>query len=232
MQEHKSNGKPRQRPVPRPLRQAIEKYVSEAADTMDAVAAVRGLLHGLSPCTSQPVDYVRWVPIDMVEANNYNPNAVAGKEMQLLFISIDHDGYTQPIVTIWDAEKKKYVIVDGFHRYYVMWTYPEIKEKTGGLLPIVVIDKAINDRMASTVRHNRARGKHSINGMASMVFKMLENGWEDSAICNELGMEAEELLRLKHITGFSRLFENVEYRKAWVTKRQIKLAKDHGQPVL
>ena len=91
-----------------------------------------------------------------------------------------------------------------------------------GLLPIVVIDKEINDRMASTVRHNRARGKHSIAGMSSMVFSMLENGWTDAEICNELGMEPEELLRLKHLTGFSKLFANVEYKKAWETKAQIK----------
>jgi hypothetical protein len=89
------------------------------------------------------------------------------------------------------------------------------------MLPIVVINKDINDRMASTVRHNRARGKHSIAGMSSMVFKMLDNGWADEAICNELGMEPEELLKLKHITGFSKLFADTEYKKSWKTKRQI-----------
>jgi len=90
---------------------------------------------------------------------------------------------------------------------------------------MIFIDKPINDRMASTVRHNRARGKHSITGMASMVFSMLENGWQDEAICNELGLEPDELLRLKHVTGFSKLFENVEYRKSWETKNQIQLRK-------
>jgi hypothetical protein len=95
------------------------------------------------------------------------------------------------------------------------------------MLPIVVIDKSINNRMAATVRHNRARGKHSIDGMSNMVFSMLENGWSDSDICNELGMEAEELLRLKHITGFSKLFNNIEYRKAWETRSQIKLRTEY-----
>ena len=94
-----------------------------------------------------------------------------------------------------------------------------------GRLPIVVIEKDINDRMASTVRHNRARGKHSINGMSSMVFEMLENGWEDADICNELGMESEELIRLKHITGFSKLFKDVEYKKSWETKNQLLIKK-------
>ena len=106
----------------------------------------------------------------------------------------------------------------------------DIYDRTDGHLPVVVLEKDINDRMASTVRHNRARGKHSISGMSSMVFEMLENGWEDHDICNELGMEAEELLRLKHITGFSKLFADTEYKRSWVTKRQIKLKREYEQP--
>jgi ParB-like chromosome segregation protein Spo0J len=180
----------------------------------------------------QPVSHVQWVPIDKVTANDYNPNSVAKNEMRLLYISILHDGYTQPIVTIYDAENDRYIIVDGFHRWLVGKTYPDIAERTGGRVPIVVIDKPINDRMASTVRHNRARGKHSIDGMASMVFTMLDNGWADAEICNELGLEVEEMVRLKHITGFSKLFEDVEYTKAWETARQIKLRIDyeHNHP--
>jgi hypothetical protein len=137
------------------------------------------------------------------------------------------NGYTQPIVTIFDKENDCFVIVDGFHRYFVMKNNQDIYDMNHGLLPIVVINSHINDRMASTVRHNRARGKHSVTGMSSMVFSMLENGWEDSQICNELGMEAEELLKLKHITGFSKLFQNVEYQKSWETKRQIELRRDY-----
>lgn len=170
---------------------------------------------------------VRWVPIEKVQANDYNPNAVAKIEMRLLYTSIDHDGYTQPVVTVYDPDIDKYVIVDGFHRYMTMKANDDIRERTGGYLPIVVIEKDINDRMASTVRHNRARGKHSVSGMSKMVFEMLDNGWSDEAICNELGMEAEELLRLKHITGFSKLFADTDYKKAWESKRQIKLRLEH-----
>ena len=142
----------------------------------------------LSPVNSQPIDFVRWVPIEQVQANDYNPNSVARVEMKLLYTSIKHDGYTQPVVTIYDEEKDKYIIVDGFHRYFTCKTNKDISARNKGYLPIVVIDKDINDRMASTVRHNRARGKHSVKGMANMVFSMLQNGWKDSEICNELGM--------------------------------------------
>tara|TARA_R110000824_G_scaffold165764_6_gene342387 strand:+ start:735 stop:1319 length:585 start_codon:yes stop_codon:yes gene_type:complete len=174
---------------------------------------------------SHPVSNVIWVDVEDVEANDYNPNTVASQEMGLLYISIKHDGYTQPIVTVWDEEKKKYVIVDGFHRYFIAKNNKDISEKTGGKVPIVLLDKGINDRMAATIRHNRARGSHNIKGMSSMVFALLENGWGDVDICNHLGMEADELLRLKHITGFSKLFKDTEYNKAWMTKHQILLRK-------
>ena len=161
----------------------------------------------------------------MVQANDYNPNSVAKKELNLLYNSIKFDGYTQPIVTIFDDVLKKYIIVDGFHRYFVLKNNSDLQERTGGRLPIVVIDKDINDRMASTIRHNRARGKHSIFGMSNIVFNMLDNGWKDEDICNKLGMEAEELLKLKHLTGFSKLFQDIEYKKSWQSKQQIELLK-------
>ena len=157
----------------------------------------------------------------MVEPNDYNPNSVAVKEMSLLYTSISHDGYTQPVVTIWDPKREKYIIVDGFHRYYTAKKHNDIADRNNGCLPIVVIDKDINERMAATVRHNRARGKHSIDGMSSMVFSMRKNGMSDADICNELGMEPEELLKLKHITGFSKLFEGREYGKAWESQKQM-----------
>jgi ParB-like chromosome segregation protein Spo0J len=203
----------------------IRAEFEAAPDKMAYLRDLRDALHQLSPTKAQPVDNIRWVPIERVHANDYNPNSVAKNEMRLLHTSIKHDGYTQPVVTVYDDENDRYVIVDGFHRYTTMRLNADIRETTGGFLPIVVIDKPINDRMASTVRHNRARGKHSITGMASMVFSMLENGWLDEAICNELGLEPDELLRLKHVTGFSKLFENVEYRKSWETKNQIQLRK-------
>jgi len=196
------------------------------AQRLATIEDLRQQLHEISPLNSQPVDRIRWVPIEMVEPNDYNPNSVAKVELGLLYTSILHDGYTQPIVTIWDETLQKYVIIDGFHRYFTCQNNQDIRDRNHGRLPIVVLDKPINDRMASTVRHNRARGKHSIDGMSNMVFQMLENGWSEAAICAELGMEAEEVLRLKHITGFSKLFENMQYKKAWETKSQLKLRKE------
>ncbi|CAN5507690.1 hypothetical protein BH10ACI2_BH10ACI2_04180 [soil metagenome] len=207
--------------------ESILKAFEDAPDKLTFVYELRNFIHShLSPLNAQPIDLVLWVPIEKVEANDYNPNSVAKVEMRLLYTSIAHDGYTQPIVTVYDADRDRYVIVDGFHRYFTCKSNADLLERNKGMLPIVVIKKDINDRMASTVRHNRARGKHSIDGMSSMVFKMLDNGWADEAICNELGMEAEELLKLKHITGFSKLFADTAYNRAWKTKRQIQLERD------
>lgn len=214
------------------LTAALDAFLADHDVTLDdALNAVRTMLHERSPHRDDPVDNVRWVPREMVVANDYNPNSVAHHEMQLLHVSISHDGYTQPIVTVWDDEQQRYVIVDGFHRYFVGGV-KDIMERTGGNLPIVVLDKGINDRMASTVRHNRARGRHSIEGMSNMVFSLLDNGWADEEVCNELGLEPEELVRLKHVTGFSKLFAEADYAKAWVSRRQIKLAREMDAPLL
>jgi ParB-like chromosome segregation protein Spo0J len=167
------------------------------------------------------------VPISKVRANDYNPNQVAAVELQLLYVSIKADGYTQPVVTIRDEATDRWIIVDGFHRWRVMLENADIRESTGGLLPVVEIDKPLNDRMASTVRHNRARGKHGISSMANLVFGMLDGGWSDERICAELGMSVDELLRLKHVTGFSKLFENAEYKQAWETRRQVELRREY-----
>lgn len=168
-----------------------------------------------------PVGMVQFVPIENVQANDYNPNAVAAEEMRLLHTSIAEDGYTQPTVTIWDEELEKYVIVDGYHRYTTMRKYEDIRARTGGYLPVVVIDKPIEDRIASTVRHNRARGKHSVTGMGSLVFQMLQAGEGDAEICHKLGVDAEELARLKHVTGYSKLFKDMEYSKATLARNQM-----------
>ena len=212
------------------IKQQIVEELNAIPNLLDKITyleELRAYIHQISPQQSQPVNYVRWVPIEKVHANDYNPNSVAKNEMRLLYVSILHDGYTQPVVTVYDEDKDQYVIVDGFHRYTTMRLNKDIADRNNGLLPVVVIDKSINDRMASTVRHNRARGKHSVSGMANMVFQMLDNGWADDAICAELGVEPDELVRLKHVTGFSKLFENVEYRKSWETKRQIELRKQY-----
>ena len=208
------------------LKDKIKKLFDNSQNKVSFINELREYLHSISEI-QQPIDNVIWVPLEMVEPNDYNPNSVAKLEMGLLYKSIEHDGYTQPVVTIYDEKKKKYIIVDGFHRYFVCKTQKDIQERNKGCLPIVVIKKDINERMAATIRHNRARGEHSITGMGSMVFKLLENGWKDEEICNHLGMEPEELLKLKHISGFSKLFKDVEYRKAWETNRMIKLRVDY-----
>lgn len=169
----------------------------------------------------QPVGALQFIHVDEIQANDYNPNSVPINEMRLLHTSIKADGYTQPVVTIWDDDLKKYIIIDGFHRYTVMRTQKDIYETTGGYLPIVVLEKDLVERVAATVRHNRARGKHSVDGMSNLVFKMLQEGKTDTEICNEIGLEGEELLRLKHITGFSKLMETHEYTDAWETSKQV-----------
>lgn len=209
----------------------IQKYITDKKlneeEQIVFFENIKELIHKISPLKDQPVNRVLWVDINKVSPNDYNPNSVAKKEMGLLYTSILHDGYTQPVVTIYDEEQKKYIIIDGFHRYFTCKSNPEILERNKGRLPIVVLNKNINDRMASTVRHNRARGMHSVTGMSSMVFNMLENGWQDQDICNELGMSVEELVKLKHITGFSKLFQDKEYSKSWETKNQILLKKKY-----
>ena len=213
------------RKVLKKLLAEIKSHLDGSADRQGDIDAVRQLLFEQSDQRGQPVDRVRWVPIENVIPNDYNPNNVAGKEMQLLYVSIKADGYTQPIVTIFDETLKKYVIVDGFHRYFVGRNQADIREAVNGMLPIVVIDKSANERMAATVRHNRARGEHSIAGMGNLVFSMLQNGMTDAEVCNEIGLEPEELLKLKHITGFSKLFVGHKYNKAWETDKMIKLRK-------
>lgn len=197
------------------------KQIAEAAEPMAEIERVRDALHEVSAARVHPVDRVRWIPIDKVEPNDYNPNSVAQIEMGLLMVSIKHDGYTQPVVVVYDAARDRYVIVDGFHRYFCMRSSPELQATTDGRLPCVVIHSDIGQRMASTVRHNRARGKHSVSGMSSLVFGMLQQGMTDDEICNELGMKPEELLRLKYITGYARLFADREYNLAWKTISQV-----------
>lgn len=211
----------------------FKKYVLDnkfnEIETIKFFEEIKELIHEYSPLKTQPVNRIKWVEIDKVSPNDYNPNSVAKKEMGLLYTSILHDGYTQPVVTIYDDVKDKYIIIDGFHRYFTCKSNKDILDRNKGMLPIVVLDKSINDRMASTVRHNRARGMHSVTGMSSMVFSMLKNGWSDVDICNELGMSAEELIKLKHLTGFSKLFEDAEYSKAWETKNQLLLKKKYQE---
>ena len=162
-----------------------------------------------------PVYDVRRVPMDQVVANDYNPNSVAPPEMQLLETSIWEDGYTQPIVTFWDDDKKCYIVVDGFHRFMTMANSKRIREREKGFMPVVVIKKQLSDRMASTIRHNRARGTHNIELMSTIVSELVEMGKGDRWICQHIGMSQDELLRLKQITGVAALFANREFSNSW-----------------
>jgi len=164
---------------------------------------------------TSPVYNVRAVPIDKVRANDYNPNAVAPPEMALLETSIWEDGYTQPVVTYYDSDNDMYIVVDGFHRYLTLKNSRRIFEREGGMLPVVVIDKELGDRMASTIRHNRARGTHNIELMSTIVAELVEMGKGDRWICQHIGMSLDELLRLKQITGVAALFANRSFSQSW-----------------
>ncbi|MFR6327677.1 MAG: IbrB-like domain-containing protein [Eisenbergiella sp.] len=169
-----------------------------------------------------PVYHVRPVPVEKIVANTYNPNAVAPPEMRLLYDSIREDGYTMPIVCYYDQTEDQYVIVDGFHRYRVMLEHRDIYDREGGMLPVSVIDKPIDQRMASTIRHNRARGSHDVELMSNIVQELHEIGRSDAWISKHLGMDRDEILRLKQITGLTALFRDVKFGKAWIPRKRRK----------
>lgn len=173
-----------------------------------------------------PVYNVQRIPIEKIQANTYNPNHVAPPEMKLLYDSILNDGYTMPIVCYYLTDIDKYEIVDGYHRYTTMLLHKDIYEREGGCLPVSVIDKPLTDRMASTVRHNRARGSHDIDLMVNIVAELKEAGMSDAWILKHLGMDAEELLRLKQLSGLASLFADKEFSKAWEVKKCKKLSKN------
>ena len=160
-----------------------------------------------------PVYNVMAVPIEEIQANSYNPNAIAPPEMRLLYESIKEDGYTMPIVC-YKLPNGKYEIVDGYHRYTVMLTHKDIYEREGGKLPVVVIDKDVSNRMASTIRHNRARGQHSIELMMNIVGELKKSGMSDKWIMKEIGMDADELLRYKQLSGLAEMFKDRDFTQA------------------
>jgi ParB-like chromosome segregation protein Spo0J len=187
------------------------------AERVEAINRIREAIHGYSPFADEPVDFVRWVPSSAVHANDYNPNSVAPPEMELLRQSIRADGYTQPIVSMLD-DAKTYEVVDGFHRHRVGKECAEVTERVKGYLPVVQIrsdrkDKA--DRMAATIRHNRARGEHSVQSMADIVVELKRRFWSDEKIAKELGMEPDEVLRLTQVTGLAGLFADRDFSEAW-----------------
>ena len=158
-----------------------------------------------------PVYKVESVPLSKIRANSYNPNAVAPPEMKLLELSIWEDGFTMPVVCYYLEDEDIYEIVDGYHRYTVMLTSDRVRERERGLLPVVVIKKDLENRMASTIRHNRARGSHSIELMSNIVAELTQAGMSDGWILRHIGMDKDELLRLKQITGLASMFKDVEF---------------------
>lgn len=181
-----------------------------------AINNVRAALHQISPFNTEPVDFVEWLPAETVHANDYNPNSVAPPEMELLRTSIMADGYTQPIVTMPDGDGR--VVIDGFHRNRVGKECADVRQRVHGFLPVVRIrtsqeDRA--DRMAATIRHNRARGEHRVDSMAEIVIELKRRFWSDEKIGKELGMDSDEVLRLTQVTGLAGLFADRDFSEAW-----------------
>ena len=199
------------------LKKELEKIKDlEIDDQVKAINEIKDVLKELSPFGSEPVDCVQWVKEELVIANDYNPNSVAPPEMELLHTSIQEDGYTQPIVVY--QHDGIYEVVDGFHRNRVGKEYDDIHERIHGYLPVTIInddrhEKA--DRIASTIRHNRARGKHQVEAMSDIVIELKRRNWSDKKIGKELGMDPDEVLRLTQITGLAEMFEDKEFSEAW-----------------
>lgn len=185
-------------------------------ERIKAINGIKAMLKEVSPFNAEPVECVQWVRADKVIANDYNPNSVAPPEMELLHVSIQEDGYTQPIV-VWEHDGI-YEVVDGFHRNRVGKEYADIKERIHGYLPVVVINgdrQDRGDRVASTIRHNRARGKHRVEAMSDIVIELKRRNWSDAKIARELGMDADEVLRLTQITGLAEMFADKDFSRAW-----------------
>lgn len=199
------------------LNQELDKINDmELQDKIQYINSIKKRLIDLSPFRKEPVDCVQWVSADKVIANEYNPNVVAPPEMELLHISIKEDGYTQPIVVY--QHDGIYEVVDGFHRNRVGKEYKDINERIHNYLPVVVINKDVEDkgqRIASTIRHNRARGTHQVQAMSDIVLDLHKRNWSDEKIAKKLGMDADEVLRLSQITGLAEMFSDKEFSEAW-----------------
>lgn len=199
----------------------IEDYIESLGilpvdERIEEINRLRGLIHTVSPFKDEPVDFVKWVPREQVKANDYNPNSVAPPEMELLRLSIMADGYTQPIVG--NLEGETFEVVDGFHRSRVGKECQDVADRVSGYLPIVQIrsmqlDKG--DRMAATIRHNRARGKHRVDAMSDIVLDLKRRNWSDEKIGKQLGMDPDEVLRLCQISGLAEMFADREFSSAW-----------------
>lgn len=185
-------------------------------ELVNAINEIRLCIHEKSPFKDEPVDFVKWVKNNKVHANDYNPNSVAPPEMELLRTSIMADGYTQPIVTF--NEKDQNTVVDGFHRNRVGKECEDVRNRVQGYLPVVEIRECQSDkgdRMAATIRHNRARGKHKVEAMSEIILDLKRRNWSDEKIAKNLGMEPDEVLRLAQITGLAEMFAHEEFSQAW-----------------
>jgi ParB-like chromosome segregation protein Spo0J len=197
------------------LVEAVAK--SPVPQAVELLNRIKVALHEVSPMKNEPVDCVLWVNSELVEANDYNPNSVAPPEMELLRHSVREDGYTQPIVS-WKHSELAYEVVDGFHRNRVGKECPDVRERIHGYLPLTIINaerEDRSDRIASTIRHNRARGKHAISSMSQIVVELKRRNWSDAKIGKELGMDPDEVLRLSQISGLRELFDNRDFAEAW-----------------
>jgi ParB-like chromosome segregation protein Spo0J len=204
-----------------PIIEQVKELCNQITDLpdnekIDVLNEIRWLLHEVSPFKDEPVDCVLWVNADTVEGNDYNPNVVAPPEMKLLKRSILEDGYTQPIVT-WQTDGFREV-VDGFHRNRVGKEDKNVRERIRGYLPVTTVNQRRTDRgdrIAATIRHNRARGKHAVEGMSEIVIELSRRNWSDKRIAKELGMDPDEVLRLKQISGLAEMFADEEFSEAW-----------------
>ena len=199
------------------IKSALLKVASLPNDVkIEFINQARILISEQSPFSSEPVDCIQWVKSADIRANDYNPNSVAPPEMELLKHSILMDGYTQPIVAIADADE--FEVIDGFHRHRVGKECDEVNQRVLGYLPITIINPeraAKGDRMASTIRHNRARGKHAVDSMSEIVIELKRRNWSDKKVGKELGMDEDEVLRLTQISGLTEMFSDKEFSEAW-----------------
>lgn len=197
----------------------IQESINSLSDIdrkVELINSIKLVMHELSPMKTEPVDCVIWVKNSLVHSNDYNPNSVAPPEMELLRLSISADGYTQPIVSM--PDDVGFEVIDGFHRHRVGKDCQDIQERVHGYLPLVQIRSSQedrSDRMASTIRHNRARGKHKVEAMSDIVVELKRRFWSDEKIAKNLGMEADEVLRLTQITGLASLFAEADFSEAW-----------------
>ena len=200
------------------FKKLLEKIAKlDTNEKVERINELRSMIHEISPFKGEPIDFVRWIPKGQVQGNDYNPNSVAPPEMQLLECSIDEDGYTQPIVA-WEQGENKYEIVDGFHRHRVGKECADISNRIHGFLPLSCINTSKSDktdRIASTIRHNRARGKHSVDAMTEIVVELKRRNWSKNKIAKHLGMDQDEILRLTTISGLTEMFKDELFTKSW-----------------